>query len=160
MTQPRPAGAIGLFVAAVRIILGGLFIFAAIMKLQDIQGFAFSVKAFDVLPAGADHAAKLLAFVIPWTELFVGLLLLVGLWTRAASMLLSLILVGFIGGIISVLARDLNITCGCFGRFEKPCTGPISSCHVIRNGVLLAGTLFVLWKGPGSLAIDRQESGK
>lgn len=157
MTQPRPAPAIGLFTCVIRILLGGLFVFAAAMKLQDIQGFAFSVKAFDLFPTTADHAPRLLAFVVPWTELLVGLLLIVGLWTRAASLLLALILIGFIAGIISVLARDLNVSCGCFGRFERPCTGPISSCHVIRNGVLLAGTLFVLWKGPGSLAIDRQE---
>lgn len=157
MTQARSMPAIGVFTFVLRVLLGGLFVFAAVMKLQDIQGFAFSVKAFELFPAGADHAPKLLAFVVPWTELLVGLLLIVGLWTRAASLLLAVILVGFIGGIISVLARDLNVSCGCFGRFERPCTGPISSCHIIRNSVLLAGTLFVLWKGPGSLAIDRQE---
>jgi uncharacterized membrane protein YphA (DoxX/SURF4 family) len=157
MTHARPTPALGLFTFLIRVVLGGLFVFAATMKLQDIQGFAFSVKAFDLLPATADHATKMLAFVVPWTELVVGLLLILGLWTRAASLLLSLILLGFIAGIISVLARDLNVTCGCFGRFEKPCTGPINSCHIIRNSVLLALTLFVFWKGPGSLAIDRTE---
>ncbi|MCX5689897.1 MAG: DoxX family membrane protein [Planctomycetota bacterium] len=157
MTQARSMPAIGVFTFILRLVLGGLFVFAAVMKLQDIQGFAFSVKAFELFPASADHAPKLLAFVVPWTELLVGLLLILGLWTRAASMLLALILIGFIAGIISVLARDLNVSCGCFGRFEKPCTGPISSCHIVRNCVLLLATLFVLWKGPGSVAIDRQD---
>jgi hypothetical protein len=153
----RPAAPIGILVALVRVLLGALFVFAAAMKLRDPQGFAFSVKAFDLFPADAEHAVKLIAFAVPWTELLIGLLLIAGLWTRAASLMLSLMLLAFIGGIVSVLARHLNVSCGCFGRFEVPCTGPISTCHVVRNLVLLALTQFVFWKGPGSLAVDRQD---
>jgi uncharacterized membrane protein YphA (DoxX/SURF4 family) len=156
MTSGKPPAATGLMVAIVRILLGGLFIFAGAMKLSDLQGFAFSVKAFEIFPAHAEHAVRLVTFAVPWTELIIGVMLVLGYWTRGAALLLAGILLGFVAGIVSVLARDMNVTCGCFGRFERPCTGPIGVCHVIRNGVLLLSTLFVVWKGPGSMAIDRQ----
>lgn len=156
MSDIKPPAATGLAVAIVRILLGGLFIFAGVIKLGDIQGFAFSVKAFEIFPAEAEHAVRLVTFAVPWTELIIGVMLVLGYWTRGAALLLAAILAGFVAGIVSVLARDMNVTCGCFGRFERPCTGPIGVCHVIRNAVLLLGTLFVVWKGPGSMAIDRQ----
>jgi uncharacterized membrane protein YphA (DoxX/SURF4 family) len=156
MSTTRLSPAIGVPVAIVRLVLGGLFIFAASMKLQDIQGFAFSVAAFDIFPKSADHLTRLVAFAVPWAELLAGLLLILGLWTRAASAILSVLLLAFIAGIVSVMMRHLQVSCGCFGRFEVPCTGPVGPCHIARNSVLLAVSLFVFWMGPGTFAVDRQ----
>lgn len=147
---------LGGLVLLARLILGGLFIFAGVIKVTDVQGFAFSVKAFEIVPAQAEHLIKMLAFVLPWTELVIGVCLVLGLWTRAAALLLSAILLAFVGGIISVVVRDLNVTCGCFGKYEIPCQGPIGVCHIARNAVLMLIALFVVWKGPGSLALDKQ----
>lgn len=139
-----------------RLVLGGLFIFAASMKLYDLQAFNDSVRAFELVPDNADHAIVLLTFIVPWIELLCGTLLLLGLWTRSAALVLSFLLICFIGGVFSVLARGMHVTCGCFGKFEVPCTGPIGTCHIVRNTVLLAVSVVVLWKGPGSLALDRE----
>lgn len=150
---PRP---LGWLTTPLRLILGGLFIFAGVMKLRDPQSFAFSVMAFDLFPSHADHAAKLAAFVVPWTEVLAGALLVVGLWSRAAALVIALMLAAFIAGIASVLYRGLNVTCGCFGKFEVPCTGPIGTCHLVRNSIMLVAALLILWKGPGALTIDRE----
>jgi len=158
VSNTRPPFPVGGAVLVARVLLGGLFIFAAVMKLRDVQGFAFAVQAFDIIPKNANHVSQLLAFVVPWTELVLGICLVLGLWVRAASLLLSILLLAFIAGLASVLIRQMNITCECFGRFEFPCKGQVSPCHIIRNCVLLAVTLFVLWKGPGSLAVDRQST--
>ncbi|MBK9188930.1 MAG: DoxX family membrane protein [Phycisphaerales bacterium] len=140
----------------VRLILGGLFLFAAYVKLGDPQQFAFSVHAFKILP---EHLSILATFVIPWVEIVLGACLVLGCWTRAAATLLSLLIAGFLGGIISVIARKMDVTCGCFGKFEIPCTGPIGFCHVARNAVLLVGAMFITLVGPGPAAVDRHPQG-
>ena len=145
---------------ACRVIIGGLFIFAAYMKLGDPQGFADAIVKFDLFPktdhpAAFDHIITLLTFVIPWTEIVTGMLLIVGLCTRAAALLVSLMLVGFIVGIASVLVRGMDVHCSCFGKFEWPCTGPIGACQLTRDAIMLAMTLLVFAKGPGPLSLDR-----
>jgi len=152
MNQPTAMKHRSAWLATVlRVALGGLFVFAAMMKLAELQQFAFAVKAFAILP---DHLSHLAAFVVPWIELIAGIGLLLGLWTRPAALVIGAMLAAFIAGIVSVIVRDLDVTCSCFGKFEVPCTGPVGLCHVIRNLVLLALSLGVMWYGPGRMAVD------
>jgi uncharacterized membrane protein YphA (DoxX/SURF4 family) len=141
-----------------RLALGGLFIFAAYMKLKSPQAFAISVKAFDVIDASADHLNILITFVVPWTEMIAGVVLVLGLWARAAAMVLSAMLVVFIAGIASVIYRNMDVTCGCFGKFEWPCMGKLGMCQIGRDAAMLLMGLLVVWKGPGPLAIDREST--
>ena len=64
------------------------------------------------LPNGLVDA---LAWGLPTLELVLGLLLLVGLFTRWAALATALIMTAFIIGIASVWIRGYNIECGCFG---------------------------------------------
>lgn len=153
MSVPRP---FGWLTFPLRLVLGGLFVFAGIIKLNDPQQFVFSIIAFDLFPKHADHAVKLLAFAVPWTEIITGVLLILGLWTRPAALVVSLMLASFVFGISSVMWRGLDVTCGCFGKFEVPCTGNLGFCHLVRNTIMLLAALLILWKGPGALAIDRE----
>lgn len=135
-----------------RLALAGLFALAAGVKLSDPQSFAFSVKAFEILP---DHIAVLATFVIPWLEALCALLLLLGLWARPAALLLSGQLLVFIAGIASVLWRGMSVKCGCFGKLDPFCSGPLGWCNIVQNVVLLALALLVLAVGAGYLSIDR-----
>jgi uncharacterized membrane protein YphA (DoxX/SURF4 family) len=151
VTSPPKSNSV--FVAIVRILLGALFVFAAVMKLQNPQMFAFGVKAFKFgLP---DELTVFTTFVIPWTELVAGLALLLGIWARSAALIISLLLIAFLGGIFSVLIRGLDVSCACFGKFERPCEGNIGLCHIVRNCVLLAMGLTCLLKGPGRWSVQR-----
>lgn len=152
------------FLLFARLILGGLFIFAASVKLSDPQGFFDSVHAFK-LPAyfsqslglnmsSTAHLERLATFVVPWLELLAGLALVVGYCTRGAALVLAALLVFFLFGIYTVLARKMDVTCGCFGKFEIPCQGPIGWCHVGRNSVLLAFGLTILFAGSGRFALE------
>jgi uncharacterized membrane protein YphA (DoxX/SURF4 family) len=151
----KPQYAIGVPVALIRILLGGLFIFAGYLKVADPQAFAFSVMAFQIIPQQAGHLSHFIAFALPWTELLIGVLLVLGIWSRAAALLLAVLLVGFIGGIVSILARNMSISCGCFGDFEFPCKSPIGTCHIVRNSLLLLMALTIAAVGPGSLAVGK-----
>jgi uncharacterized membrane protein YphA (DoxX/SURF4 family) len=149
----RPGPLPGFALVVVRLVLAGLFGFAAYVKLSDPQAFAFSIKGFK-LDAIPDGLVTLATFAIPWTEMLCAICLLLGLWTRAAALVLSLLLVVFIGAIASALARDLNVKCGCFGNLELFCKGPLGPCNIVQNTVLLAaGSLLVMW-GHGRMGLD------
>lgn len=137
----------------VRVALGALFVFAAWMKLRNPQAFADSVIAFKIF-GSADHLVVLTTFVVPWLEMICGVLLLLGLWSRAAAIALFAQLLVFTAGVVSVLVRKMDVTCGCFGEYEWPCTGAISGCHVIRNSVLLLASAILVWRGGGVIGLD------
>lgn len=148
----RPGFALTLTLLLARVVVAAVMVLAGIVKISDPQQFAFSVKAFKILP---DHLAVLATFVFPWLEVLCGVLMLLGLWTRAAALVAALQLAAFIGAILSVLARDMSVTCGCFGKYDLVCSGPLGWCNVAQNAVLLALALLVVARGAGRLAVTR-----
>ncbi len=153
MTDPTPrARPIGWLVLPIRVALGALFVMAGVLKISDPQSFAFAVKAFKILP---DHLIVPTAFSLPCIEILAGILLIMGLWTRGAAVVILLMLVGFTAGQVSVIQRGLDVKCSCFGNLEWPCAGAVGTCHLVRNSVLIAMSLIAATLGPGPLAIDR-----
>ena len=132
-----------------RIGLGALFIFSGSVKLNDPQAFAFAIKGFKLVESH-DLIAQA-TFSIPWTEVLVGVLLLLGLYTRAAAGALLVMLAVFTGAVLSVIARDIDTTCGCFGNFLG---SKIDGDTITRNALLLIFTLAVLFNKGGFLTLD------
>lgn len=97
---------------AFRLILAGVLLFAGVVKLFEDGGAARAINAYRVFPPSW---APVLGWGMPALEILLGLLLLVGLFTRWAALITGLLMVGFIAGIISVWARGYSIDCGCFG---------------------------------------------
>lgn len=151
---------------AARLVLGGLFLYAGWLKLGissfdgilptiDPSRFAFSIKGFDIPGVGSNEAIiGFMAYSIPWVEMLAGLLLIVGLWTRAAALTLTLVLAGFTAGIISVLTRGMIVNCPCFGQTKFLCPETIGNCHLLRNSGLMLAALAIVAMGPGALCID------
>jgi len=96
-----------------RLLVGGLFVYAAQSKIIDPLKFAEEVRAYELAPLITTNA---IAIVLPWLELITAVLLIVGLWRGEARLLVLLMMVGFTFGKISVLLRGLDINCGCFGN--------------------------------------------
>jgi len=96
----------------VRVLLGGVLIYAGFTKLNDGWRFAEAIANYRLLPAQAN---QILALTLPWLEVALGLLLILGLWLRAAAGLSALLFLGFAAAVIAALARNLDISCGCFG---------------------------------------------
>jgi len=138
-----------------RLLLGALFVVASTMKMRSPQDFALSVKAFKIFPEAGDHLVMLTTFWVPWLELTAGVLVLLGLWTRAAAVVLGALLIVFLVGIVSVLARGLDVDCGCFGKLDAICTGSLGACHIVRNAVLLGIAAFLVIRGGGGWSLDR-----
>jgi uncharacterized membrane protein YphA (DoxX/SURF4 family) len=94
-----------------QLVLGGLFIAAAVPKLLDPPGFAKALWAYRLFPGWSLHP---LALVVPWFEFLCGSALVLGLWKRAAAASIGALLLGFILALSINLARRHPVDCGCF----------------------------------------------
>jgi hypothetical protein len=68
-----------------------------------------------VPPVPGRDLPAFLGYVAPPVEVLCGACLLLGLATRYVGAVSALLMVVFIAGILSAMARGLNIDCGCFG---------------------------------------------
>ena len=102
-----------------QLILGAIFIYASLDKIINPVAFVQIIESYQILLLSV---VNVFAILLPWLELICGLLLLSGIWLRASATLISGILVMFIVAMGLVVARGLDIDCGCFesvGGTEK-----------------------------------------
>jgi uncharacterized membrane protein YphA (DoxX/SURF4 family) len=104
---PAPCSA-----TAARLLLGGVFVVAGLLKLPDPAAAVRAVRAYRLLP---EALVGPVAFGLPVVEVAVGLALLAGVFVRAAALASALLLVVFLGAVGSAWVRGLQIDCGCFG---------------------------------------------
>jgi uncharacterized membrane protein YphA (DoxX/SURF4 family) len=95
-----------------RLALGGLFVYAGVLKADDVTAFAGSIAAYEILPYFGNY---LVAATLPYIEVIAGLLLLINRRVRPAALLLAGLTLVFMAVLLSVMARGLEIDCGCFG---------------------------------------------
>jgi len=95
-----------------RLGLAAVWLISGAIKVADQNGTMASVRAYQLFP---DGVATLIGAVLPFLELALGLLVLVGIGTRLVGVLSGLVLVIYIAGIAQSWARGLTIDCGCFG---------------------------------------------
>ena len=95
----------------VQLALGALFVIAAIPKIADPPSFAHMIYNYRIVPA---QLINLMALIMPWVELIAGLALIIGVWRRAALLLIAAMLLVFITAIGINLGRNNAIDCGCF----------------------------------------------
>lgn len=104
-----------LFVAgrlAIRAVPAGLFLWAGLSKVFDRQASILAVDAYQVLP---DVMIRIVASLLPWIEIGVGVLLILGLFVRFAGIATAVLASVFIVALVQAKARGLAIDCGCFG---------------------------------------------
>lgn len=142
-----------------RLALGGLFLVAAYNKLFITNGpqlFSESIKAFKVFdPKSQENLIQMATFVTPWIELIAAVALIIGFWTRASAAVLGILLVGFIGLIQSALSRELNVSCGCFGKMSPFCPEKLSQCNIVQNVIMLAAAILIVLCQRHVLAVER-----
>ena len=124
--------------AAVRITLGMIFIYAAVLKIADPVAFAGSVAAYKILPYFANYAA---AAVLPFLELVCGLLLVCGYRVKGAAIIIAGMNVVFMIALSSAIVRGLDIDCGCFKQGGEKTSPWIA---LARDAIFLAMTFVVL----------------
>jgi putative oxidoreductase len=122
----------------VDLIIGGVFIYAGVIKALDPIGFANDIDNYKILPWAIGVR---LAFYLPWLEILCGLALIARrLYLGGLSILTALISV-FIVATVAAKVRGLDITCGCFGHASK---GWSFTGHLAVDLLLLSAVLFLL----------------
>jgi uncharacterized membrane protein YphA (DoxX/SURF4 family) len=100
-----------LIVSLLRVALGAVFIVASLDKIQNPEAFATNIANYRILPYIFING---IAIVLPWLEVLTGAVLVLGVWIRASTMIVSGLLLAFSIAISQALARGLDISCGCF----------------------------------------------
>jgi uncharacterized membrane protein YphA (DoxX/SURF4 family) len=131
-----------------RLVIGGIFIYAGYSKLflpnfmwspwfalkfslsSNLTNFAFQVESYKLLsPAGVSFVAH----TLPFAEIVLGLLVLIGWQLRIWATLITLILLGFVAAVTRAYLLHMNINCGCFATPE-----PLTGWTIVRDGALAA----------------------
>jgi len=100
------------FALVARLILGGVLFAAGYLKYQHLDKSQMAVRAYELLPI---TFANFLGVVLPFVEIAVGILLILGAAIRVSSFVGGFLMAMFIIGISQAWARGLSIDCGCFG---------------------------------------------
>ena len=136
-----------------RLILGGVLFAAGALKIGNLQKSAMAVRAYEMLPV---ELANFLGYALPWIEIGIGLLLIVGASVKICGLLGAFTMVAFIIAIAQAWARGLSIDCGCFGgggTIDPEETKYLS--EIIRDIGLLAMGVFLYYFPKGKLSLDR-----
>ncbi len=94
-----------------RLVVGIVFIYASIDKISDPLGFSDNVDNYHATPV---YLNNLIALIVPWMELIVGLCLIFGKFIQGASLLSAVLMIVFIVLIGQALFRGIDLHCGCF----------------------------------------------
>lgn len=124
-----------------RVGLAAVFAWAGLAKAGDLPLSRLTVRSYRLLP---DAVADLIGNVLPFVELALALLLLLGLATRVAAVLCGALLVAFILAVGSLWARGIEAACGCFGTSLLSDGNPVSYPLILARDLallLLAGFL-------------------
>ena len=131
-----------------RLVLGGIFVYAGYSKLflpnfipwplfalrfslsTNLSNFAIQVESYKLLSA---CGVSFVAHTLPFAEILLGLLLLIGWQLRIWASLITLIMLGFLGAVSRAYILHMDINCGCFATPE-----PLTGMTIVRDGSLSA----------------------
>jgi uncharacterized membrane protein YphA (DoxX/SURF4 family) len=95
-----------------RLILGGVLFVAGFLKVDKTDISQMAVRSYEMLPISI---ANMLGLFLPFFEVAIGALLILGALTRVVAILGGATMFVFIIAIGQAWARGLSIDCGCFG---------------------------------------------
>ncbi len=148
----------GFITLVFRLILGGVLVVAGAIKAFSPSDAASAVAAYKILP---NQIAHILGYALPWLELAIGLLLIIGVSVRFAAITGGIVMVLFIAAIISVWARGLLIDCGCFGGGGAIDPSKAAAVHrtyfleILRDAGLALSAIYLYFFPYGRFGIEK-----
>ena len=123
-----------------RWLIGMTFIYASSHKIIFPAKFAEIIYGYFLFPSQTIH---LIAIVVPFLEMVSGVALILGIYPRSAALILSVMLLIFIGILSFNMARGLKFDCGCFS-FGDAGNESATVRLIIRDAVLFMMGLYVV----------------
>ncbi|MGK5442237.1 DoxX family protein [Micromonospora sp. URMC 105] len=130
---------------AARLGLATVWLVAGAAKVGDLAASGRAVNAYQVMPY---DVATVVGAALPFVELALGVILLLGLATRLSAGVSAALLVVFVTGIVSAWSRGLAIDCGCFGSGGQLAAGQAPSYlpEILRDlGFLALAGFLLIW---------------
>jgi uncharacterized membrane protein YphA (DoxX/SURF4 family) len=151
----RSSVVLGVLGVLARLVVGGVWVVAGALKLQDPAESVRAVRAYQLLPEGI---VPVVGHGLPVLEILVGVCLLLGLLTRVAATVSALLLIAFLIGISSAWARGLSIECGCFGGGAGPAQNAAAKYpwELARDTGLLLLSAWLVWRPRTPWAVDNR----
>ena len=149
---------VNLLALLARAILGGALLAAGALKAFHPYQAAAAVRAYELLPVSV---ANPVGYALPWIEIGVGLILILGLYIQLGALLGTGMMLIFIIGVSSAWARGLSIDCGCFGGggAVDPSKTAYAS-EIARDVLFFACGAFLLWRPGTRWSLDSLGSGR
>lgn len=115
-----------------RIGIGVLFVITGALKLADPSAFAVEIHNYQLFPV----LAAGMAATLPTIEVVLGIALIAAprAWARGSALATFALMAIFTIAVSSVLARGIDISCGCFGAGS----GSVTAMTLLRDLALLA----------------------
>lgn len=129
-----------------RVVLGGLLLFAGVLKLQDNSALFESVAYLPWIPI---LVKSIIIDTLPWVELLVGCLLIFNQFGKVVKPVAGIIYFSFFAFAIYGLGAGIEGDCGCFGDLDdSSMIGALLGSEfgwrmVIRNALFLAMAAFL-----------------
>jgi putative oxidoreductase len=101
----------------VRLIIGGVFIWAGLQKAQNPQSFADGIANYQLIPISWINP---LALGLPVFEILIGTLLIFCKSSGVPSLAVMIVATIFIIALGQAMFRGLIVDCGCFGVDARP----------------------------------------
>ena len=137
-----------------RLVVGGVIFAAGYLKVGHIAKSQMAVRAYDVLPIGI---ANFLGTVLPFVEVAIGLLLILGAAIRINALLSAALMVLFILAITQAGLRGLTIDCGCFGGGGQVEPGQTKYLQEIARDTVLLLLAIYLYRFPSTkFSLDKE----
>jgi protein-disulfide isomerase/uncharacterized membrane protein YphA (DoxX/SURF4 family) len=149
--QERPSGWLPWVSLVTRVALAATWFYSAVAKMAAPETFIRAIRAYRLVP---ESWAVPLGYGVPVLELVMGIFFLVGFSIRASAVISCLRIIVFTTAIVSAWARGLQIDCGCFGGGGFATQGTQYLHDVVRNALLLAMTVFLIWRPSSPFALD------
>ncbi len=128
------------FSFALRLFIGGLFVYAGVIKIFNPTQFAGDVANYRLLP---QVLVNFVAITLPWVETLAGILMVMGICLPGSTLVITGLMGIFLIAIGQALARGLDIRCGCFGTIEA---GRIDALTLARDVALFIAAAWLYWR--------------
>jgi putative oxidoreductase len=135
-----------------RLYVGVVFLQACYHKILQPEVFAVDVATYQFLPLST---VNLFALTVPWMELVVGVLLVIGWRVQAASLVVAGLMVSFMVALAWALHLNLDMSCGCFASQAATEDDPISWHTLVRDSVWLVLALYTLFFDRRPIGLER-----
>lgn len=131
-----------------RLALGGLFIYMGWVKAADPAAFMKLIHEYEIAPPGLPRFLNWVAAILPWWEILLGILLVLGIAIRGSALTLLIMLTGFtiIVTLRAIGIHDAKGTPFCDIKFDCGCGGgEVYICRkILENAGLWLLSLLVL----------------